>query len=93
MEVTLALIEQVTNAMHAGIRAGCDKSSNETDTVTVISLPMWRLFCAENENVATMPMPQMCKTAKIYGSNTAIVDSPLFFSFSIHAGVLANMIY
>jgi hypothetical protein len=93
MTVTLALIEQVTNAMYAGIKAGYDKSSNETDTVTVISVPMWKLFCAENLTTEHKPMPQGYTMPKIYGSNTAIVDSPLFFSFSIHAGVLASMIH
>ena len=85
MRITPALIEQVSLAFHAGVMAGAGKFTNETDTVTFISRPMWNLFREENKITEQNPTEwKGIKTARVYGSETFVVESPHFFSYSTH---------
>ena len=82
-EIMTSLIDQVLFAMSAA--ADFKPMANERDVVTWITRPMWEAFCrAAHIPAHSMPTewkgPQ--KTARVFGSETRLVESAEWWSFS-----------
>lgn len=72
----------VTLLMEA-VRDAVPPGGNEQDVVTYISRPMWRQWCRDLGQADTEPSKLWGQThARIYGSVTVVVESPLFFAIS-----------
>jgi hypothetical protein len=75
-EVMCALIRQVAKAVPCG--------GNEPDVRTYITRPMWKLWCiAVGIPLNAKPGPwNSVNSFRVYGSETVIVESPHFLSWS-----------
>lgn len=75
-DIIFALIEQVTKARPPG--------GNEQEVITVISRPMWDLWCESLGATEPVDPSNVWSTDcwRVYGSETVVVESTEYFSHS-----------
>lgn len=73
-EVANLLMDQVANAVPDG--------GSERDVVTVVSGPMWEIWCAAVGDNPAAPPGEWRARNRIYGSETHVIESPECFAIS-----------
>lgn len=83
-EILCALIGQVQKATSASARL--KPCSTEVDVVTFITRPMWESFLRAVDlptNSKPTPWQGIDKTIRVFGSETRVIESPLWWSISV----------